>query len=145
MRTLDGADFMGHSLKVSYSLKVRIAQETPAPAPQRPQSKATSEKSQILDESLSTGLSPAEPTSTEAASTELPFTELASNELPSTDPTSTGSGDGDVVDAYWRTALDEDNEDDVLEERAADQRALGEAQKPVDHPAANTEGNKQDN
>jgi len=145
LRTLDGADFMGHSLKVSYSLKVRIAQETPAPAPQRPQSKATSEKSQILDESLSTGLSPAEPTSTEAASTELPFTELASNELPSTDPTSTGSGDGDVVDAYWRTALDEDNEDDVLEERAADQRALGEAQKPVDHPAANTEGNKQDN
>lgn len=155
VRTLDGADFMGHSLKVSHSLKVRVAQETPTPVPQRPQSKATTEKSQILDESLSTGPSLAEPastqpastkaTSTESAFTELPFTELASNELSSTNPTSTGSGEGDVVDAYWRMALDEDNEDDVLEERAADQRALGEAQKPVDHPAANTEGNKQDN
>jgi len=145
VRTLDGADFMGHSLKVSYSLKVCIAQETPTPAPQRPQSKATTEKSQILDEALSTGLSPAEPTSNEAISTELPFTELASNELPSTAPTSNGSGGGGVVDAYWRMALDEDDEDDILEERAADQRALGEAQKPADYPTANTEGNKQDN
>ncbi|KEQ69403.1 hypothetical protein M436DRAFT_67454 [Aureobasidium namibiae CBS 147.97] len=139
VRTLDGAVFMGHSLKV------RAAQEKPTPAPQRPQPKATTMKSQILDDSLSTGLSPAEPTSTEAASTEPPFTELASNELSSTNPTSTGSGDGDVVDAYWRMALDGDNEDDVLEERAADQRALGEAQKPADYPAADTKGNKQDN
>ncbi|KAG9662424.1 hypothetical protein KCU64_g1967, partial [Aureobasidium melanogenum] len=42
----------------------------------------------------------------------------------------------DIVDAYWRMALDENEGDSVLEERAADQRALGEAQKPVDHPAA---------
>lgn len=41
-------------------------------------------------------------------------------------------------------ALDEDNEDDVLEERAADQRALGEAQTPADLPIAGAEGDKQD-
>ncbi|CAD0085763.1 unnamed protein product [Aureobasidium mustum] len=45
----------------------------------------------------------------------------------------------DVVDAYWRMALDEGEEDSVLEERAADQRALGEAQRPADHPAADVE------
>ncbi|KAK6005621.1 hypothetical protein QM012_007263 [Aureobasidium pullulans] len=42
----------------------------------------------------------------------------------------------EFVDAYWRMALDEDEGDSVLEERAADQRALGEAEKPIDHPAA---------
>lgn len=45
----------------------------------------------------------------------------------------------DVVDAYWRMALDEDERGDVLEERAADQRALGEAEKPADHPVADFE------
>ncbi|CAD0106529.1 unnamed protein product [Aureobasidium uvarum] len=42
----------------------------------------------------------------------------------------------EFVDAYWRMALDEDGQDSVLEERAADQRALGEAQKPADRDAS---------
>lgn len=129
MRTLDGAILMGHTLKTT-----RVTKNIPSAAPQAPQPEVTTGEEQSLDES----------SSAELASIEPAFSELASDELSSTDSTSNGSGDGDVVDAYWRMALEDDIEDDVLEEHAADQRALGEAQKPADHPAANTEGNKQD-
>jgi flavin reductase (DIM6/NTAB) family NADH-FMN oxidoreductase RutF len=112
IRTLDGASFMGRSLKVSLAIGSRPRQEEKTPG------------SQVFDE-------PA-------------FVESASTESTSTESSSTEPGDSDVVDEYWRMALDEDDEADVLEERAADQRALGEADKPIDHPAANVEGDKQE-
>ncbi|KAH0356713.1 hypothetical protein KCU81_g415, partial [Aureobasidium melanogenum] len=59
-------------------------------------------------------------------------------------PTKADAASEDVVDAYWRMALDEDKVDSVLEERAADQRALGEAQKPADHPAADVQNDLAD-
>jgi flavin reductase (DIM6/NTAB) family NADH-FMN oxidoreductase RutF len=128
IRTLDGASFMGRSLKVSLATSLRSRQEEKAPG------------SQVFDEPAST-----EPASTEPVSTESTSTESISTESTSIEQASTGPADSDLIDAYWRMALDEDNEADVLEERAADQRALGEAEKPIDHPAAaNAEGDKQE-
>jgi flavin reductase (DIM6/NTAB) family NADH-FMN oxidoreductase RutF len=124
VRAFDGASFMGHLLTASKATTDNRRFE------QRPQlPEVTSGGPQLLNESLSTEHARTEPTSTEPISAE---------------PTSAENTDSDVVDAYWRMALDEGNEDDVLEERAADQRALGEAQKPADHPLAGAEGDKQD-
>lgn len=72
-----------------------------------------------------------QPQQTEA---ELQETELFDEAFP--EQTTKSDATDDVVDAYWRMALDEDERDSVLEERAADQRALGEAEKPDDHPIA---------
>jgi flavin reductase (DIM6/NTAB) family NADH-FMN oxidoreductase RutF len=127
IRTLDGASFMGRSLKVSLATGLQSRQEGKAPG------------SQVFDEPASI-----EPASIEPASIEPASTEPVSTESTSTESSSTVPADSDVIDAYWRMALDEDNEADVLEERAADQRALGEAEKPIDHPAANVEGDKQE-
>ncbi|KAH0368645.1 hypothetical protein KCU65_g3944, partial [Aureobasidium melanogenum] len=80
-----------------------------APTPQPPPIEAGSEEFEVFDEDVA-----------------VPTTK--------SDPASE-----DVVDAYWRMALDEDKDDSVLEERAADQRALGEAQKPADQPAADVQ------
>ncbi|KAG9675762.1 hypothetical protein KCU99_g3904, partial [Aureobasidium melanogenum] len=76
-----------------------------------------------------------QPLQTEAKPQE---TEIFDEDVPVATTKSDAASD-DIVDAYWRMALDEDKEDSVLEERAADQRALGEAQKPADHPAADSE------
>ncbi|KAI4760153.1 hypothetical protein E4T52_07888 [Aureobasidium sp. EXF-3400] len=76
-----------------------------------------------------------QPLQTEAEPQE---TEIFDEDVPVATTKSDAASD-DIVDAYWRMALDEDKEDSVLEERAADQRALGEAQKPADHPAADPE------
>ena len=130
-RTLNGANLMGHTLTTS-----AVTRETRSSAPQP---ETTTGESQILDESSSAKL-----TSTETAFDELASDGLRFDELPSTDAKSAESANGEFADAYWRMALDDDIEDGVLEERAADQRALGEAQKPADHPAANIEGDKQD-
>ncbi|KAG9942937.1 hypothetical protein KCU85_g9028, partial [Aureobasidium melanogenum] len=80
---------------------------------------------------------------------QLPRTEAEPEEVEVFDedvavPTKADAASEDVVDAYWRMALDEDKNDSVLEERAADQRALGEAQKPADHPAADVQNDLAD-
>lgn len=61
------------------------------------------------------------------------FDEADSEELTKSDAAN------NLSDAYWRMALDEDEGDSPLEERAADQRASGEAQESADHPVAGVE------
>ncbi|KAG9662479.1 hypothetical protein KCU95_g4227, partial [Aureobasidium melanogenum] len=85
------------------------------------------------------------PSTSEVLTPQLPQTEVEPQGIEIFDedvPVATTKSDAasdDIVDAYWRMALDEDQGDSVLEERAADQRALGEAQKPADHPAVDAE------
>jgi flavin reductase (DIM6/NTAB) family NADH-FMN oxidoreductase RutF len=132
IRAFDGASFMGHLLTASKSTTDNRRLE------QRPQlPEVASGGPQLLNESLST-----EPAIIEPAPTDHAPIEPTSTEPISAKPTSAENTDSDVVDAYWRMALNEDIEEDVLEERAADQRALGEAQKPADHPLAGAGGDK---
>ncbi|KAG9602108.1 hypothetical protein KCU84_g1687, partial [Aureobasidium melanogenum] len=90
------------------------------------------------------------PSTSEAPTPQLPqkeaepqATEIFDEDVPVVTTKSDAASDN-IADAYWRMALDEDKEGSVLEERAADQRALGEAQKPVDHPAADSEDDLSD-
>jgi flavin reductase (DIM6/NTAB) family NADH-FMN oxidoreductase RutF len=129
VRTLDGASFMDRSLKVTFAPDTRGGQKVKTPEPQ------------VLEETAST-----ETASAETASAEPAPIEPASNEPASTMSTKTMStepANSELVDAYWQMALDEENREDVLEERAADQRALGEAQTPADLPAPSVENGKQ--
>jgi flavin reductase (DIM6/NTAB) family NADH-FMN oxidoreductase RutF len=139
VRALDGASFMDRSLKVTLAPDTRGGQKVETSEPQ------------VLGETASTEPAPIEPAAIEPTPVE------SSNETAehaSIEPTltesdligsaSTESAESGLVDAYWQMALDEDNETDVLEERAADQRALGEAQTPADLPTANAGDGKQD-
>jgi flavin reductase (DIM6/NTAB) family NADH-FMN oxidoreductase RutF len=137
VRTLDGASFMDRSLKVTLAPDTRGGQNVKTP------------EAQVFDETASIEPAPIEPAaiepaSADPASTEHAFIELTPTESDLIESASTEAAESGLVDAYWQMALDEDNKTDVLEERAADQRALGEAQTPADLPAPSVENGKQD-